>query len=247
MPMWLFILLLLIQAAFIVHVIKTGRNQLWIWVLIIPGIAVPGILAYIAIEIIPGLLRGRTAQRTARGLRKAVDPGRELRRYESEVRVGGNVASRQRYAEELVRHERYDEAIGQYREALTGLYEHDPNLMLGLAQAQFGKGDASSARATLDELIRLNPDFRSPAGHLLYARALEAEGNMPKALEEYRVVAGSFPGAEAAVRYAQLLQAQGHKEEAQKVARELLQQARIAPGHYRRAQREWLEAAERLV
>jgi hypothetical protein len=176
-----------------------------------------------------------------------VDPGRELRRYETEVRVGGNVASRQRYAEELVRHERYEEAIAQYRQALTGLYEHDPNLMLGLAQAQFGKGDAGGARATLDELIRLNPDFRSPAGHLLYARALEAEGNMPKALEEYRVVAGSFPGAEAAVRYAQLLQAQGHKEEAQKVARELLQQARIAPGHYRRAQREWLEAAERLV
>jgi hypothetical protein len=245
--MWFGIVSLLIQAAFIVHVIKTGRNQLWIWVLIIPVIALPGILAYIAIEIIPGLLRGRTAQRTARGLRKAVDPGRELRRYETEVRVGGNVASRQRYAEELVRHERYDEAIAQYRQALTGLYEHDPNLMLGLAQAQFGKGDASGARATLDELIRLNPDFRSPAGHLLYARALEAEGNTPKALEEYRVVAGSFPGAEAAVRYAQLLQAQGHKEEAQKVARELLQQARIAPGHYRRAQREWLEAAERLV
>ena len=245
--MWFGIVSLLIQAAFIVHVIKTGRNQLWIWVLIIPVIALPGILAYIAIEIIPGLLRGRTAQRTARGLRKAVDPGRELRRYETEVRVGGNVASRQRYAEELVRHERYDEAIAQYRQALTGLYEHDPNLMLGLAQAQFGKGDASGARATLDELIRLNPDFRSPAGHLLYARALEAEGNTPKALEEYRVVTGSFPGAEAAVRYAQLLQAQGHKEEAQKVARELLQQARIAPGHYRRAQREWLEAAERLV
>jgi hypothetical protein len=244
---WFFILSLLIQASFIIHVIKTGRNQLWIWVLILPGIALPGILAYIAIELIPGVLRGRTAQRTARGLRKAVEPGRELRRYETEVRVGGNVASRQRYAEELVRHERYDEAIAQYRQALTGLYEHDPNLMLGLAQAQFGKGDASGARATLDELIRLNPDFRSPAGHLLYARALEAEGNMPKALEEYRVVAGSFPGAEAAVRYAQLLQAQGRKEEAQKVARELLQQARIAPGHYRRAQREWLEAAERLV
>jgi hypothetical protein len=245
--MSLLILSLLIQAAFIVHVIKTGRNQLWIWVLIIPGIAQAGILAYIAVEIIPGLLRSRTAQRTARGFRKAVDPGRELRRYETEARVGGNVASRQRYAEELVRHERYDEAIAQYRQALSGLYEHDPNLMLGLAQAQFGKADARSARATLDELIRLNPDFRSPSGHLLYARALEAEGDVPRALEEYRVVVGSFPGAEAAVRYAQLLQAQGHKEEAQKVARELLQQARIAPGHYRRAQREWLEAAERLV
>jgi len=245
--MSILIISLLIQVAFIIHVIKTGRNFLWIWVLIIPGIAVPGIIAYIAIEIIPGLMKSRTAQRTARGFKKALDPGRDLRRYENEARLGANVASRQRYAEELVRHGRHEDAIGQYRQALTGLYEHDPNLMLGLAQAQFGNGDAAAARATLDDLIRLNPDFRSPAGHLLYARALEAEGNVGKALEEYRVVAGSFPGAEAAVRYAQLLQAQGRREEAQKVAQELLQQARIAPGHYRRAQREWLEAAERLV
>lgn len=242
----LFILSLLIQAGFIIHVIRTGRNQLWIWVLIIPGLALAGILAYVVVEILPELFRSRTAQRTARGLRRAMDPGAELRRYESEARVGGNVASRQRYAEELVRHGRFDEAIGQYRETLTGLYEHDPNLMLGLAQAQFGKGDAAGARGTLDELIRLNPDFRSPVGHLLYARALEAEGNVPKALEEYRVLADSYPGAEAAVRYAQLLHQQGQRTEAQKIVRELLERARIAPGHYRRAQREWLDAAQRL-
>jgi hypothetical protein len=241
------ILSIIIQAAFIIHVIKTGRNQLWIWVLIIPGLALAGILAYVAVEIVPQLFRSRAAQRAARSFKKALDPGADLRRYENELRLGGNVASRQRYAEELLRHERYDEAIGQYREALTGLYEHDPNLMLGLAQAQFGKGDPSSARTTLDELIRLNPDFRSPSGHLLYARALAAEGNVQKALEEYQVLASSYPGAEAAVRYAQLLRAQGRLEEARKVARELLEQARIAPGHYRRAQRPWLEAAQRLL
>ena len=242
-----FLISLLIQAAFIVHVIKTGRNQLWIWVLIIPGVAFAGMLAYIVVEILPELFRSRAAQRTARGFRKAVDPQADLRRYESEARLAGNVASRQRYAEELARHARYDEAIAQYREALSGLYEHDPNLMLGLAQAQFGKGDASGARSTLDELIQRNPEFRSPAGHLLYARALEAEGNVSRALEEYRVLAPSYPGAEAAVRYAQLLQAQGRRSEAQQVARELLEQARIAPGHYRRAQRPWLEAAQRLL
>ncbi len=244
--MVLLILLYAIQALLIIHVIKTGRNQLWIWVLLLLPAGI-GALAYLAVEIIPELFRSRTAQRTARGLRKAMDPGAELRRYASEARIAGNVASRQRYAEELVRHGRFDEAIGQYREALSGLYEHDPNLMLGLAQAQFGKGDAAAARGTLDELIRLNPDFRSPVGHLLYARALEAEGNVPKALEEYRVVANSYPGAEAAVRYAQLLQAQGERAEAQKIVRELLERARIAPGHYRRAQRTWLEAAQRLL
>jgi hypothetical protein len=241
----LFLSMIIVQVALIIHVVKTGRNQIWIWVLAL--LSLPGAIAYVAVEILPELFRSRTAQRTARGLRKAMDPGRDLRRYESEARVASNVASRQRYAQELVRHQRYDEAIGQYREALTGLYEHDPNLMLGLAQAQFGKSDPSAARATLDELIQRNPDFRSPAGHLLYARALEAEGNVPKALEEYAVLAPSYPGAEASVRYAQLLQAQGRRAEAQKVARELLEQARIAPGHYRRAQRPWLDAAQRLL
>jgi hypothetical protein len=239
------IISILVQAALVVHVIKTGRNQIWIWAIVLLGPA--GVLAYVAVEIVPDLFRSRTAQRTARGFKKAMDPTAELRRYENETRVAGNVASRQRYAEELARHGRFDEAIAQYREALSGLYEHDPNLMLGLAQAQFAKGDAAAARATLDGLIAQNPDFRSPAGHLLYARALAAEGNTAKALEEYAVLAPSYPGAEAAVRYAQLLQAQGRQAEAQKVARELLEQARIAPGHYRRAQRDWLEAARRLL
>jgi hypothetical protein len=239
------ILSVLLQAGLVVHVIKTGRNQIWIWALILLPLA--GSIAYVAVEILPDLFRSRTAQRTARGFRKAMDPTADLRRYEGETQVAGNVASRQRYAEELVRHERYDEAIAQYTQALSGLYQHDPNLMLGLAQAQFAKADAPAARATLDELIANNPDFRSPAGHLLYARALEAEGNTAKALEEYGVVAPAYPGAEAALRYAQLLQAQGRKAEAQKVARELLDQARISPAHYRRAQREWLDAAQRLL
>jgi hypothetical protein len=245
--MLFFILSIAVQVGFIIHVIKTGRNSLWIWVLVIPVLAVPGMIAYFFVEILPELLKSRTAQRTARGFKKAMDPEGDLRRFENEARVGGNVASRQRYADELVRHGRHDEAIAQYRSALTGLYEHDPNLMLGIARAQFAKGDASAARATLDDLIRLNPDFRSPDGHLLYARALETEGNVQKALEEYKALATSYPGAEAAVRYAQLLQSQGRQAEAQKVVRDLLEQARIAPAHYRKAQRSWLDIAQRLA
>jgi hypothetical protein len=237
----------LLQAAAIVHCIKTGRNSLWIWVLIWPGIGAIAALAYIAVEIIPDLFRSHTAQRTARGLKRAVDPFADLRRYEQEARVAGNVAARQRYADELVRHGRYAEAIEQYRQGLTGLYLHDPNLMLGLARAQFGSGAAAGARGTLEELFRHNPDFRSPEGHLRYARALEGEGSVQKALEQFRLLANSFPGAEAAVRYAQLLDTQGQREEARRVARELLEQARIAPGHYRRAQRAWLDAAARIA
>jgi hypothetical protein len=245
MAYFYYLLPLAVEVALIVHCIKTGRNWIWVWVLLLlPGL---GAIAYVAVEILPELFRSRTAQRTAIGLKKAVDPFADLRRFENEARLAGNVASRQRYADELVRHGRYDEAITQYRQALTGLYIHDPNLLLGLARAQFGRGEPAAARASLEELMRENPGLISAEAHLLYARALEGEGSIAKALEEYRKLANSYPGAEAAVRYAQLLDHQGNRDEARKVARELLEQARISPNHYRRAQRAWLEAAARLL
>jgi hypothetical protein len=237
------ILSLVFQALLIIHCIKTGRNQIWIWVLALLSFA--GVIAYVAAELIPDLLRSRTTQRTVRGVKKALDPHASLRRYESEARMtGGNVASQQRYAEELLKQGKPVEAIDIYRQALKGLYENDPNLLLGLARAQFESGAAAEARATLDTLIALNPAFKSHDGHLLYARALEAEGNLARALEEYKVLAAYYPGAEAAVRYADLLRREQQIDAARKVLSELLDHANLAPAHYRRSQEEWIKKAQ---
>jgi len=236
---------IILEVLLIIHVIRTGRNTLWIWLIIFLPLA--GGIAYAIVELIPELLNSRTAQSTRRNFKRALDPEAQLRRLQDEAQVTQNVASNQRLAEELLRHDRFQEAAAVYRRVLTGLYEHDPDLMLGLARAQFGGGDATAARATLDEALRLNPEFRSPQAHLLYARALEAEGNVARALEVYQGLAGSYPGAEAAVRYAQLLKSQGRVEESRTVAKDLLEQARIAPAHYRRAQRDWLDSAQRLA
>src|SRR5262249_22589949 len=96
LPAMLPILLsIVIPALLVIHCIKTGRNTIWIWVLILlPG---AGALAYVVVELLPDLFRSRTAQRTARSFKKALDPQGDLRRYENEARVTGNVASRQRY------------------------------------------------------------------------------------------------------------------------------------------------------
>ncbi len=142
-----------------------------------------GVIAYVAAELIPDLLRSRTTQNTVRDVRKVLDPTKDLRRLEGQAKVTGGVGDQQRYAEELLRQGRAREAIDTYRQTLRGLYAEDPNLMLGLARAQFEADEPAAARTTLDELIRLNPEFKSPQGHLLYARSLEAEG-----------AAGSGPG-----------------------------------------------------
>jgi hypothetical protein len=246
MPYWLYSALpIIIDVLLVIHVFKTGRNTLWIFLIIfLPAV---GAIAYFFVELLPELMRSRTLQSTRRSVKQALDPGAQLRRLQDEAQVTQNIASSQRLAEELLRHNRFQEAAAIYRRILTGLYAHDPDLMLGLARAQFGAGEASAARATLDEALQMNPGFRSPQGHLLYARALEAEGNAQKALAEYQALSTSYPGAEAAVRYAQLLKAQGRVEESRTVAKDLLEQARIAPAHYRKAQRDWLDSAQRLT
>jgi len=233
----------ILSACLIVHCMRTGRNSVWVWVLLmLPGF---GGIAYIVAEILPELFGSRTAKRTFRGVKKALDPQQDLRRLEATARMQGGIAAQQHYAEELVRQGRAGDAVDIYRQSLKGLYEHDPGLMLGLAQAQFAASRPADARQTLDDLILHNPDYKSPDGHLLYARALEAEGNSAKALEEYAVLAGYYAGAEAPLRYAQLLRREGRIEEARKTLRDLMDHAQHAPGHYRKTQAEWLTAAER--
>jgi hypothetical protein len=237
------ILLLLIQAALIVHVIKTGRNQLWIWaIFLLPGI---GALAYFAAEILPELFGGRTARRATAGVRRMIDPDRELRRASAEVEISGNADARRRLGDELYERAQYDQAIEVYRGGLKGIFEHDPTLLLGLARAQFGKQDFTAARATLELLAQQNPEFKSAEAQLLYARTLEAQDVLDAAEREYARLAPGFPGAEARLRYGLLLKRRGKLPEARQVLKELLDGARLGPAHYRKAQAEWLDRARR--
>jgi hypothetical protein len=128
---------------------------------------------------------------------------------------------------------------------MTGIYAHEPLLMLGLAKAQFAKGQIAETRGTLDELIANNPDFKSPEGHLLYARALEGEGNIDKALSEYKALSKYYSGAEGTYRYASLLKRQGQTEQANAMFKELLANSELAGAVFRRDNSEWLEAAKR--
>jgi hypothetical protein len=238
-----YILSIMIQVALVVHAIKTGRNTIWIWVLVLlPPI---GPLAYLVVEVLPDLFRSRATRSAVRGMRRVVDPDRHLRQASATAALSDTVAAKARLGAELTRRGDYATAVETYRSGLKGIYEHDPTLLLGLAEAQFVAGDAAGARASLDALIANNPDFSSADGHLLYARALEAEGNLTKAESEYRAVAAYYPGAEARVRHALLLQKTGKAEEARAALEDVLKSAELAPRHVRRAQAEWLAIAKR--
>ncbi len=239
----IFILTLAVQAGLIVHVVKTGRNTLWIWAIALLPAA--GSLAYIAVEILPGIFGSRTARRTRASMQRLIDPDRDLRQAAAAVEISGNVDARRRFAQELYERGEYSKAAATYEGGLRGIFEHDPTLLLGLSQTQFAAGDFAGARAALERLIQHNPEFKSAEGHLLYARALEAQNVLDEAEHEYAAVAPGYPGAEARLRYALLLKRRGKLDEARRILKDLLDGAKLAPAHYRKAQAEWLERARR--
>jgi hypothetical protein len=189
------------------------------------------------------LLQHRHARSAIRGIRKRLDPEADIRRHKKMHKLSGSVDAARHLAGELVASGRFDEAIRHYEEALKGLYEHDPDLLLGLAQAQFGHGEFSKAQATLNTLIEHNPDFRSQDGHLIYARSAEECGDLEKAEEEYKAVATYYSGAEAEIRYARLLEKVGKASEALPVYQDVVTAAELAPRHYRKAQKAWIAEA----
>jgi hypothetical protein len=241
-PLFL-ILSLAVQAALIVHVIKTGRNFLWIWAIALLPPAGP--IAYIVVEIMPDFFGGRTARRAKSGVQRMLDPDRGLRRASAEVEISGNVDARRRLADELFGRGQFDAAIEVYEGGLKGVFEHDPTLLLGLARAQFAKSEFGAARVSLERLTQNNPDLKSADAQLLHARALEAEGALDAAERVYATVAPGYPGAEARLRYALLLKRRGKMEEARRILKDLLDAAKLGPPHYRRAQAEWLDLARR--
>jgi hypothetical protein len=237
------ILSIALQAGLIVHVIKTGRNTLWIWAIaLLPGV---GAVAYVAAEILPEIFGGTTARRARSGVRRLLDPDGALRRASVEVEVSGNVDARRRLADELFERGQFDAAIDVYRGGLKGIFEYDPTLLLGLARAQFAKQDFTAARATLEQLWQHNPDFKSADAQLLHARTLEAQDSLDEAERVYAAMAPGYPGAEARLRYGLLLKRRGKSSEAHRVLKDLLDGAQLGPAHYRRAQAQWLERARR--
>ncbi|MEL7450848.1 MAG: tetratricopeptide repeat protein [Pseudomonadota bacterium] len=239
------ILSLIVQVAVVIHIIKTGRNTTWIWVvMLLPG---AGSIAYLVLEVLPDLMGTRTARRASRGVGKVINPNRDINASAQDYAMSDTVQNSVKLADECMGKGLYSEAKGLYEKALSGFYADDPDIMFGLARAQFALDEHSDAKTTLDALIEKNPDYKNQHAHLLFARTVEALGDAVKALEEYEVLDGYFSGAEARYRYACFLQTQGQTEKANSLFNDILDYARTAGSHYRDLNREWLGRSKKAL
>jgi hypothetical protein len=236
------ILVWIVQLALIVHVLKTGRSRYWIMILIFMPLI--GGLAYFVIELLPQFSGSITGQRAVRNVKKTLNPGADLRQTEAAWNQSPNVDNGRRYAEALLDSGEDEKAEDIIDQALKGLFATEPTLLLLKARLQFEKERMGEVVKTLELLQEHNPDFRSAEGHLLYARALEAQGQIDNAVREYSAVSGYFPGVEARYRLALCLEVAGNGTASRSELESILNDAKLAPPHFRKSQKTWLDAVK---
>ena len=239
----LIVISIIVQLALVVHIIKTGRNTTWVFiVLFFPLI---GSLAYFIIELLPELTNTRTARSAQHKLAKSVDSDKVLREASEKYALAQTAQSALDLASELLRRTNFGEAKAIYQRALSGVHDDDPDLLSGLAQAHFGLAEYAEVITCLDTLKEKNPSKTSQEGHLLYARALEALGRNEEALHEYETLVGYCAGPEPSCRLGALLKAQGRSAEARTVFESVVARSKTAGKHYNTIYRDWVAQARR--
>ncbi len=236
------ILIWLIQLALVIHVLKTGRSRYWIMILIFMPMI--GGIAYLLIEVLPEFSGSITGQRAVRSVKKTLNPGADLRQHEAAWEQSPNVDNGRRYAEALLDTGKNTEAEEIANQALKGLFATEPTLLLVKARIQFDQERMDDVVKTLESLQEHNPDFRNAEGHLLYARALEDTELLEQAVREYSAVSGYFPGVEARYRLALCLNRTQNNAASKKELESILNDAKLAPPHFRKSQKTWLDAVK---
>src|SRR5579863_6848207 len=118
------ILMLCAQLACAIHAGRTGRPFFWIYIIMfVPTV---GMLAYLAVELVPEWMGSPKGRRAASDLGRALDPGRAVRQAERQVAMTPTAENKATLAKAYLEAGRHDEAVSLYRETLVGIHATDP-------------------------------------------------------------------------------------------------------------------------
>ena len=217
--MILYLLVLAIQVACVVDVIRNGRNQLWIMALVfLPGAST---IAYVLIEVLPRIQGNRHVRTMRAQVEARLDPERDLRAARDALGLADTIANQIRVGDALSTLDRYDEAVPLYRAAIDRSPDADPRTEAKLARALFETGESREALTLLDAITPPSTQSDRDRLMLLRARVLTELGDAEAALSLYADIVTRMPGEEARCRYAALLLDQGYEARARTVLEEV--------------------------
>ncbi len=235
---------LLIAVLLCIHVVRTGRELFWLWIILL--FQPLGGLVYFFAVIVPELVRGPTARKLGRSAKDTLDPLRIFREAKAAYDLTPTVHNQMRLAAAYAEMGRHEDAEALYGEAMQGVHADDPALMLGRARALIELGRPAEAMPLLEKLGQ-EPEGHTPQAMLALARAYEGLGRTEEAAQAYDWAAPRLPGFEGIARQAAFLARTGRRREAQEQLDEIDKRLSRAPAHFRREGRAWRDLAAQAI
>jgi hypothetical protein len=241
----LFGLSLIFAIAMCVHVVRTGRDTFWLWIILM--FQPLGGLVYLVAMVIPDLVRGPTVRKIGETARATLDPTREYREAKALCEDAPTVRNRMRLASAAMALGKPAEAEALYRESLPGVPADDPALLLGRANALLELHRYDEALEMLDQLGRDQARGRTPAAALALGRAYEGLGRIAEADTALNWAAQHLPGFEGMARYAAFMARHGRAAEAREVIADMdKRMAKLKPA-FRKEARAWRDLAAQAL
>lgn len=233
---------ILIQIALVIHVVKTGRNTTWIWIVVTLPLA--GSIGYLILEVLPDIFGTRGARQAGRKVKSAINPNKDINDATKQFARSDTVENSMRLAEECYNKGLYSDAKELYSKCLQGPLFDDPHLIFGLAKSDFELGNFTEVESSLDRLIELNPEYKNPEAHLLYARTLDKLNKVAGALHEYETLHRYFAGPAASFYFAHFLKKQNQQDKSMAIFQQIVNAAANSGKHYNAIHQEFIKGAK---
>jgi hypothetical protein len=166
----------IIALFFAIHAIRNGQDTFWLYILFVFPI-LGSIVYFFSIYVQQARYSPATRALSKAGI-AIVDPRRSIRHARGDFEAAATIQNRLNLAKVLLdagSKENVQEALEHFKQCATGMFATEPEVLLGLARAQFAVEQFEQAHRTIVCLFEHNQASRSQdAPALINARILAA-------------------------------------------------------------------------
>jgi hypothetical protein len=231
-------IILILEAFCIIHCLRRGTQQKWLWMLII--LPVIGCFIYIYTEI----LTNRSALRMPKvDVGAVLNPGVKLKRLEDELRFTDTFANKIKLADAYLEAGFTDKAVDLYQTSLTGAFAENEHVLAQLIVAYSEQSRYGEIIPIAKKLYKL-PQFPRSKAHIGYAIALENTGQVDLAEAEFKAMKGRYSYFGPRYEYGMFLVRQGRDEDAYQIFTDILNEVPQLSAMERKASKVWFAKAK---
>lgn len=235
-----YVITILLQAVCVIHCIRKGNQQKWIWIIVFLPIA--GSIVYFFSEI----FTSRDMRTVKSGVGEIINPSGSIRKLEEALRFSDTFNNRVALADAYLHDGQHARAASLYESSLNGAFTENEYAISQLIRAYYAEKRYADI-VNIAPRISRQPQFSRSTAHILYAMSLANTGRDDLAEKEFLGLKGRFSNFEARYYYALFLQKNNRNAEARKLLQEIVEEIPQLSSVERRYHQQWIGLSKDLL